>query len=156
MTCRPRPSKSLAVCLFVRFGGSRTVAHCSTKIKIILLMKLFLLGPRSFCRSSCCYYDQDHFVHQVVVTNFESDTNTGTYCDTNNNKTLTDLVSCQLKSNLRWAHSIFWTQIWRNMSKQFKGKQGCISCGILLFGIRARGVSSEHMENMEMFSCSPT
>ena len=35
-------------------------------------------------------------------------------------------------------------------------KQGCISCGILVSGIRARGVSSEHMENMEMFSCSPT
>ena len=34
--------------------------------------------------------------------------------------------------------------------------QGCISCGILLSGIRARGVSSEHMDNMEMFSCSPT
>ena len=36
------------------------------------------------------------------------------------------------------------------------GGQGCISCGILVSGIRARGVSSEHMENMEMFSCSPT
>ena len=36
------------------------------------------------------------------------------------------------------------------------GRQGCISCGILVSGIRARGVSSEHMENMEMFSCSPT
>ena len=36
------------------------------------------------------------------------------------------------------------------------GDQGCISCGILVSGIRARGVSSEHMENMEMFSCSPT
>ena len=35
-------------------------------------------------------------------------------------------------------------------------QQGCISCGILVSGIRARGVSSEHMENMEMFSCSPT
>ena len=35
-------------------------------------------------------------------------------------------------------------------------KQGCISCGILVSGIGARGVSSEHMENMEMFSCSPT
>ena len=35
-------------------------------------------------------------------------------------------------------------------------RQGCISCGILVSGIRARGVSSEHMENMEMFSCSPT
>ena len=34
--------------------------------------------------------------------------------------------------------------------------QGCISCGILVSGIGARGVSSEHMENMEMFSCSPT
>ena len=34
--------------------------------------------------------------------------------------------------------------------------QGCISCGILVSGIRARGVSSEHMENMEMFPCSPT
>ena len=34
--------------------------------------------------------------------------------------------------------------------------QGCISCGILVSGIRARGISSEHMENMEMFSCSPT
>ena len=37
-----------------------------------------------------------------------------------------------------------------------RGDQGCISCGILVSGIRARGVSSEHMENMEMFSCSPT
>ena len=35
-------------------------------------------------------------------------------------------------------------------------EQGCISCGILVSGIRARGVSWEHMENMEMFSCSPT
>ena len=34
--------------------------------------------------------------------------------------------------------------------------QGCISCGILLSGIGARGVTSEHMENMEMFSCSPS
>ena len=34
--------------------------------------------------------------------------------------------------------------------------QGCIICGILVSGIRVRGVSSEHMENMEMFSCSPT
>ena len=42
-----------------------------------------------------------------------------------------------------------------NESSCFWG-QGCISCGILVSGIRARGVSSEHMENMEMFSCSPT
>ena len=34
--------------------------------------------------------------------------------------------------------------------------QGCIKCGILVSRIRAHGVSSEHMENMEMFSCSPT
>ena len=34
--------------------------------------------------------------------------------------------------------------------------QRCLSCGILVSGIRARGVSLEHMENMEMFSCSPT
>ena len=31
-------------------------------------------------------------------------------------------------------------------------EQGCISCGILLSGTGARGVSSEHMENVEMFS----
>ena len=98
VTCRPRPSKSLAVCLFVRFGGRRTVAHCSTRIKIILLIKLLLLGPRSFCRSSCCYYDQDHCVDQVAVNNFESDTDIDTYCDTNINNTLMDLLSCQLKS----------------------------------------------------------
>ena len=36
------------------------------------------------------------------------------------------------------------------------GDQGFISCGILLSGTGARGVSSEHMENIEMFSCSPT
>ena len=34
--------------------------------------------------------------------------------------------------------------------------QGCINCVILLSGIGAHGVSPEHMENMEMFSCSPT
>ena len=31
------------------------------------------------------------------------------------------------------------------------GVQGCINCAILLSGIGARGVSSEHVENMEMF-----
>ena len=40
--------------------------------------------------------------------------------------------------------------------REFGCHQGCISCGILVSGIWARGVSSEHMENMEMFSCSPT
>ena len=34
--------------------------------------------------------------------------------------------------------------------------QGCIICSILPSGMGARWVSSEHMENMEMFSCSPT
>ena len=34
--------------------------------------------------------------------------------------------------------------------------QGCIICAILPSGMGARGVSSEHVENMEMFSCSPT
>ena len=37
--------------------------------------------------------------------------------------------------------------------KEIHTRQGCISCGILVSGIRARGVSLEHME---MFSCSPT
>ena len=35
-------------------------------------------------------------------------------------------------------------------------KQGCINRSILPSGMGARGVSSEHVENMEMFSCSPT
>ena len=43
-----------------------------------------------------------------------------------------------------------------NQTHWYTNRQGCINCGILLSGIRARGVSSEHMENMEMFSCSPT
>ena len=34
--------------------------------------------------------------------------------------------------------------------------QGCINRSILPSGMGARGVSSEHVENMEMFSCSPT
>ena len=40
--------------------------------------------------------------------------------------------------------------------QQCPDNQGCISCGILVSGIGARGVSSEHMESMAMFSCSPT
>ena len=46
--------------------------------------------------------------------------------------------------------------LFQNIALMHCVKQGCISCGILVSGIRARGVSSEHMENMEMFSCSPT
>ena len=34
--------------------------------------------------------------------------------------------------------------------------QGCIIRSILPSGMGARGVSSEHVDNMEMFSCSPT
>ena len=34
--------------------------------------------------------------------------------------------------------------------------QGCINCSILPSGMGARGVSSEHVENTEMFSCSPS
>ena len=35
-------------------------------------------------------------------------------------------------------------------------EQGCITCSILPSGMGAHGVSLEHVENMEMFSCSPT
>ena len=35
-------------------------------------------------------------------------------------------------------------------------EQGCIIRSILSSGMGARGVSSEHVENMEMYSCSPT
>ena len=38
----------------------------------------------------------------------------------------------------------------------YTSAQGCIICAILPSGMGARGVSSEHVENMEMFSCSPT
>ena len=38
----------------------------------------------------------------------------------------------------------------------FINEQGCIICAILPSGMGARGVSSEHVENMEMFSCTPT
>ena len=37
-------------------------------------------------------------------------------------------------------------------NNNIKHNQGCINCAILLSGIGARGVSSEHMENVEMFS----
>ena len=40
--------------------------------------------------------------------------------------------------------------------EEVDASQGCINCGILVSRIPALGVSSEHMENMEMFSCSPT
>ena len=42
--------------------------------------------------------------------------------------------------------------ILRNNYNEGGKQQGCISCGILLSGTGARGVSSEHMENVEMFS----
>ena len=34
--------------------------------------------------------------------------------------------------------------------------QGCIICSILPSGMGARGLSLEHVENIEMFFCSPT
>ena len=44
-------------------------------------------------------------------------------------------------------------------SARFKSRynctQGCIICSILPSGMGARGVNSEHVEKMEMFSCSP-
>ena len=53
--------------------------------------------------------------------------------------------------------TISWiTCLWYPLLAQLRALQGCISCGILVSGIRACGVSSEHMENVEMFSCSPT
>ena len=58
-----------------------------------------------------------------------------------------------------WAKfGSFWAKIliFKEGSKSFGTHQGCINCAILLSGIGARGVSSEHMKNMEMFSCSPT
>ena len=53
------------------------------------------------------------------------------------------------RNNFSWVHR--WAETLPSGLRQ-----GCINCGILVSGIRARGVSSEHMENMEMFSCSPT
>ena len=47
------------------------------------------------------------------------------------------------------------TYVSETEGEKVKG-QGCINCAILLFRMGARGVSSEHVENMEMFSCSPT
>ena len=57
------------------------------------------------------------------------------------------------KADKKWqvGSTISWSSYLRLIVEQ-----GCISCGILVSRIRARGVSSEHMENMEMFSCSPT
>ena len=58
--------------------------------------------------------------------------------------------SCYNRPKLTLREMFFFTVQWS------MNHQGCISCGILVSGIRAHGVSSEHMENMEMFSCSPT
>ena len=44
-----------------------------------------------------------------------------------------------------------------HLSNSLPGEdQGCIICSFLPSGMGAREVSSEHVENMEMFSCSPT
>ena len=57
-------------------------------------------------------------------------------------------------SSVLWPARLF--QAWQLPQLKQAVRQGCINCGILVSRIRARGVSSEHMENMEMFSCSPT
>ena len=68
-----------------------------------------------------------------------------------------------LEGNWTWTDGTPWSFNRWNKPEPNNGNigllslgQGCISCGILVSGIGARGVSSEHMENMEMFSCSPT
>ena len=80
------------------------------------------------------------------------------------------LVHCVMRSISYWAQGLFLgpnylipvpdrTKVSRMRCKSMRMRnvdQGCISCGILLSGTGARGISSEHMENMEMFSCSPT
>ena len=45
---------------------------------------------------------------------------------------------------------------WVGLKSEEDSHQGCIICSILPSGMGASGVSSEHVENMEMFSCSPT
>ena len=58
---------------------------------------------------------------------------------------------------LLYFQSVSLTGLIKNLLKLYYIQgHGCINCGILVSRIRARGVSSEHMENMEMFSCSPT
>ena len=49
-----------------------------------------------------------------------------------------------------------WVGLWLGGLVGVGDRQGCINCAILLSGIGARGVNSEHVENMKMFSCSPT
>ena len=44
---------------------------------------------------------------------------------------------------------------WSCVSEHVGPQQGCINRSILPSGMGARGVSSEHMENMEMFFGSP-
>ena len=68
------------------------------------------------------------------------------------------IVPLSLNIRLPFHESCFHIHQWSSQRSEYGiiGNQGCISCGILLSGTGARGVSSEHMENMEMFSCSPT
>ena len=46
--------------------------------------------------------------------------------------------------------------IYSKHHQQQSYEQGCIICSILPSGMGARGVSSEQVANMEMFSSSPT
>ena len=63
---------------------------------------------------------------------------------------------CSLQFHQNGDVATAWRVVYHLVMNGYYESQGCISCGILVSGIRARGVSSEHMENMEMFSCSPT
>ena len=64
------------------------------------------------------------------------------------------LVHCKFMLHTQnLNHSI--CDMWSLLGEYYY-QQGCINCAILPSGMGARGVSSEHVENMEMFSCSPT
>ena len=62
-------------------------------------------------------------------------------------------VSCVLVV-LSFLSCLSWWSWWPWWHRDYHDDhdQGCINCAILLSGIGARGVSSEHMENVEMFS----
>ena len=48
-------------------------------------------------------------------------------------------------------NQLIWTQVDDNYNFYHILKQGCINCAILLSGIGARGVSSEHGEHGDVF-----
>ena len=89
--------------------------------------------------------------HQKSCTNLKG--HTIAIVTTSNNRTILFQTSTSVQVTPSWSTSN--NQPIRSDHRHCR-EQGCISCGILLSGTGARGVSSEHMENMEMFSCSPT